>query len=69
MTKSFRVHYELARELDPTYANLYFNLALVQSLEKEFDSAIKSLEKFLKISPEERSLKAEELLEQLKSLS
>ncbi len=61
-----RVHYELARQIDPSYSNLYFNLGLVQSLDQDFEAGIKSLEKYLEVSDEE-NLKAQEILEILKT--
>lgn len=61
-----RVHYELARQIDPSYSNLYFNLGLVQSLDRDFEAGIKSLEKYLEVSDEE-NLKAQEILEILRT--
>lgn len=62
-----KVHYELAREIDPTYPNLYFNLGLVLSLDNDLEAAAKALEHYLEISPDEKTGKAHELLESLRT--
>jgi len=33
-----QIHYEMAAEVDPTFANVYFNLALVQSINNELSA-------------------------------
>jgi tetratricopeptide (TPR) repeat protein len=61
-----KVHYEIAGEVDPTFPNLYFNLALVLSITKEFGAAIAALEKYQEIAPPHEARNADELLETLK---
>ena len=61
-----RVHYEMANQLDPSFPNAYFNLALVLSINSEFVDAIAALNKYQQlVSPEEGRI-ADELLDNLK---
>jgi tetratricopeptide (TPR) repeat protein len=61
-----QVHYEMAAEVDPTFANVYFNLALVQSINHELAAAIATLTKYQKLVPEDEALHAEDLLRDLR---
>ena len=61
-----RVHYELATEVDPSFPNVYFNLALVLSINNEFDAAVNALTKYQEMVPAEEGRHADELLENLK---
>ncbi len=38
-----RLHYEIAAEIEPSFPNLYFNLALVHAVDGEIDEAIAAL--------------------------
>src|SRR2546425_653 len=38
-----QVHYEMAGEVDPSFANVYFNLALVQAIKNDLRAAISAL--------------------------
>jgi len=61
-----QVHYEMAAEVDPTFANVYFNLALVQSINHEPAAAIATLTKYQQLVPEDEALHAEDLLRDLR---
>src|SRR5688572_3746001 len=61
-----QVHYEMAAELDPAFANVYFNLALVQAINNELAAAINALEKYQELAPEDEGRNADELLRNLK---
>jgi len=61
-----QIHYEMAAEVDPTFANVYFNLALVQSINHEFAAAIKTLTKYQQLVPEDEALHADDLLRDLR---
>ena len=63
-----QVHYELAAEIDPSFPNLYFNLALTLSINSELAAAIDALAKYNELAPAEERSKAEELLENLKRI-
>ena len=68
-TNDFRLaqnHYEMATELEPSFANAYFNLALVQAINNEFDAAVSALDKYRQLVSEGEGRIAEELLENLK---
>jgi len=60
-----QVHYELASEVDQGFPNLYFNLALVLSLNNQFPPAIDALMKYREMVSPEEARNAEELLRNL----
>jgi tetratricopeptide (TPR) repeat protein len=65
-----RVHYEMAAEIAPSFPNLYFNLALVLSINSEWAAAISALIRYQELAPAEERRKADELLDNLtKSLA
>lgn len=57
-----QVHYEMAAEVDPKFANVHFNLALVQAVNEEFAAAIASLTKYQQIAAPADARQADELL-------
>jgi tetratricopeptide (TPR) repeat protein len=61
-----QVHYEIAAEVDPTFANVYFNLALVQSLNSELAAAVATLTKYQQLAPADEARHADELLRNLR---
>ena len=61
-----QIHYELAAEVDPAFANVYFNLALVQAINNEFAAAISALTKYQDLVPGAEGRNADELLHNLK---
>jgi tetratricopeptide (TPR) repeat protein len=63
-----QVHYEMAVEVDPSFANVYFNLALVQSINHELALAIGTLTKYQQLVSKEEARHADELLRNLKNL-
>jgi tetratricopeptide (TPR) repeat protein len=60
-----RLHYEMAGQVDPSFANAFFNLALVQTITNEFDDAWIALKKYRALVPEEDGRVAEDLLQNL----
>jgi tetratricopeptide (TPR) repeat protein len=65
-----RLHYEMAGQVDASFANAFFNLALVQAITNEFDGAWIALKKYCALVPEEEARIAENLMQNLqKSLS
>lgn len=60
-----KLHYEVARSIDPMYPNLYFNLGLVLALADDVEAAIQALRQFLELSSGGESPKVNELLRQL----
>ena len=60
-----RLHYEVARSIDPMYPNLYFNLGLVLALADDVEAAIQALRRYLELASDEESPKVNELLRQL----
>jgi tetratricopeptide (TPR) repeat protein len=61
-----QIHYEMAAVIDPTFANVYFNLALVQVINNDQSAASISLAKYQALVPEEEGRHACELLQNLK---
>ena len=61
-----QIHYEMAAEVDPTFANVYFNLALVQSINNELAAAISTLTKYQQLVSAEEGRNADELLRTLR---
>src|SRR5216117_3010990 len=61
-----QIHYEMAAEVDPSFANIYFNLALVQAINNDFSAAISALTRYQELVSKDEALNAEELLHNLK---
>ena len=61
-----QIHYELAAAIDPTFANVYFNLALVQSINKDLPAAIATLTKYQQLVSTAEARNADDLLHSLK---
>jgi tetratricopeptide (TPR) repeat protein len=61
-----QIHYEMAIEVDPTFANVYFNLALVHSINHELAAAIATLTRYQQMVPAEEASHADELLRNLR---
>jgi len=61
-----QTHYEMAREVDPSFANVYFNLSLVQAINNDFDGAVIALSKYRELVSEAEGRIAEELLHNLR---
>ena len=61
-----QIHYEMAAEVDPSFANVYFNLALVQSINHELAAAIATLVRYQQLVPADEARHADELLRNLR---
>jgi len=61
-----QVHYEMAVEMDPAFANVYFNLALVQSINDDPAGAVAALTKYQQLVSADEGRKADELLRELR---
>jgi tetratricopeptide (TPR) repeat protein len=61
-----QIHYEMAREVDPSFANVHFNLALVQSINNDLSAAIVTLTRYQQLVSAEEARHAEDLLHNLK---
>jgi tetratricopeptide (TPR) repeat protein len=59
-------HYEMAAEVDPTFASAFFNLALVQSINHELAAAIATLTKYQELVSAEEARNADDLLRTLR---
>jgi hypothetical protein len=61
-----QLHYEMTTEVDPSFANAHFNLALVQAINNDLAASAQSLATYQSLVSEEESRVARELLEDLK---
>jgi len=61
-----QIHYEMAAEVDPSFPNVYFNLALVQAINNELAAAVSALSKYQELVSEDAGRIAGELLRNLK---
>ena len=61
-----RIHYEMAGQVDPSFANVYFNLALVQAISNDLASAVAALTRYQELVSEAEGRKVDELLHNLK---
>jgi len=52
--------------VDPSFANVYFNLALVQAINNDLGAAISALTRYQELVSKDEALNAEELLHNLK---
>jgi Flp pilus assembly protein TadD len=57
-----RVHYEIAGEIDPAFANAFFNLALIQALNQDLPAAMVTLRRYRELVTEEEARNADALL-------
>lgn len=57
-----QVHYEMAAKIDPGFASIYFNLALVQAINHELSAAVLTLTKYQSLVPKAEAQNADELL-------
>ncbi len=60
------IHYQMAAEVDPSFANTHFNLALVQALNSDHAAAVASLTRYQELVSEDEGRIAEDLLQNLK---
>lgn len=61
-----KMHYELAAEINPGFANLYFNMGLVLALLKETKAAIDALVKYRLMASQDEVRNADDLIRGLK---
>ncbi len=61
-----RIHYEMAGQVDPSFANVYFNLGLVQAISNDLAAAINALMRYQELVSEAEGRNVEELLHNLR---
>ena len=65
-----QIHYEMAGEVNPSFANVYFNLALVQAINNDLSGAINALNRYRELVSEDEAQNADEFLSNIqKSLA
>jgi tetratricopeptide (TPR) repeat protein len=60
-----RLHYEIASQISPGYANVFFNLGLVLAETEEYKLSVAALNTYKSLVSEKESAKADNLLESL----
>ena len=63
-----KMHYEVSTEIEPTFPNGYYNLALVLISMHEYDLASKAILRYITLSPGSDHTVAHDLLKTLKTL-
>ncbi len=61
-----RIHYEMAGQVDPSFANVYFNLGLVQAISNDLAAAVSALTRYQELVSEAEGRNVDELLHNLK---
>ena len=61
-----QIHYQIATEVEPSFANSYFNLALVQAIQNNFEAAASALSHYRELVSAEEARIAEGLIQNLK---
>jgi len=61
-----QIHYEMAGEVDPSFASVFFNLALVQAINNDLTAAVRTLTRYQQLVPEDEGRNADELLHNLR---
>jgi tetratricopeptide (TPR) repeat protein len=61
-----QIHYEMAAEIEPSFANVYFNLALVLAINNDLVAAVNALTRYQELVPKDEGRNADELLHNLK---
>lgn len=61
-----RIHYEIARSIDKSYAQLYFNLGLVLASSGDLPAAIHALQRYRELAPAGDAGKADDLLQSIR---
>ncbi len=62
-----QLHYELAGEVAPAFASVFFNLALVLAMNRHLARSVEALSRYKALVSEDEGRKADELLRSLKS--
>src|SRR5687768_2668278 len=61
-----QLHFEMAAEMEPGFANAFFNLALVQAINNDLEAALAALARYQQLVSEEEGRIAQELVEGLR---
>lgn len=61
-----QLHFEMAAQFDPKFANAYFNLALVLSINADSEGALRALAKYQDLVPEDEGQNAQQMIEDIK---
>ncbi|HEY0742486.1 MAG TPA: tetratricopeptide repeat protein [Chryseosolibacter sp.] len=57
-----KIHYQIAIEIEPEFANSYFNLGLTLAMNKEFQAAVDILKKYRHMTPGEDHAQTDDLI-------
>jgi tetratricopeptide (TPR) repeat protein len=62
-----KLHYEMSIEVEPAFANSYFNLGLTLAMKREFTEAVQYLKKYRELTPAEEHATTDAIIAQLSS--
>lgn len=57
-----KIHYQIAIEIEPEFANSYFNLGLTLAMNKEFQEAVNILKRYRQMTPGEDHSQTDDLI-------
>ena len=60
-------HYKISIELNPTFPNSYFNLALTHAINREFGDAVRLLNQYRELASADEQKLADELIQKMMS--
>jgi tetratricopeptide (TPR) repeat protein len=63
-----KIHYEIAVELEPTFPNTYFNLGITFAMMKQYAAAVKVLDTYRELTPEDDHQQTNDLIVKLSTL-
>ena len=64
-----KTHYEFARELQPDFPDICFNLGIVYAMMRDYQSSVKVLSEYKEMVPKEEGENAERLIESIKKIT
>lgn len=64
-----KTHYEFARELQPDFPDVYFNLGLVYAMVRDFESSVQVLTEYKDMVPKEDGENAENLIRSIRKIT
>ena len=64
-----KMHYEFARELQPEFADVCFNLGIVYAMIRDYESSVKVLSEYKDMVPKEDAENAERLIESIRKIT
>ena len=64
-----KTHYEFAKELQPDFPDICFNLGIVYAMMRDYESSVKVLSEYKDMVPKEEGENAERLIESIRRIT